>query len=106
MKQTDSANWLQLLEGLWQTLAPKERELELVLKWLVVNKVEAELFVEDTKIVMCNTAVQLAVAEGGQSGVVMCFELRFVIGRGSDVVQLEIRRVLQAAEAETRVSEI
>ena len=71
-----------------------------------MNKAEAELFVEDTKLAMRNTAVQLAVAEGGQSGVAMRFELRFVIDRGSDVVQLERRRVLQAAEAETRVSKI
>jgi hypothetical protein len=71
-----------------------------------VNKVGVGLFEEDMKIVMRNTAEPLAAVEGGQLGEVMCFELELVIGRGSDVVRLERRHVLQAAEAGTRVSEI
>jgi len=106
MKRTNFANWLKLLGDLRQALAPRVGEPIPVLKRLVVvNKFEMELFVQDMKNVMRKTAERLAVGEGEQLGEVVCFELEFVIDRVSDVAQLERRRVLQAAEAGTRVSE-
>jgi len=104
MKRTNFANWLKLLGDLRQVFAPRVREPIPVLKRLVVvNKLE--LFVEDMKNEMRNTAERLAVVEGEQLGEVVCFGLGFVIDRGSDVARFERRRVLQAAEAGTRVSE-
>jgi hypothetical protein len=91
---------MKLLGDLRQVLAPVLKRL------VVVNKFEkVELFVEDMKNAMRNTVGRLAVVEGEQLGEVVYFELGFVIDRGSDVAQLERRRVLQAAEAGTRVSE-
>jgi hypothetical protein len=66
MKRTDSVKW------------------EVVYKWLiVVNKVEAEQFVEGTKTAMRDTAEEPAFVEGRQSEEVIRFELGFIIGQGS-----------------------